>query len=144
MKHCAYHLELPILFTQAITMCQVEFLAIDFASHRFAMNHNPTFLFQIIATPNVMISDKEMHLYTHIGQFGNLPEETGISFGNHQLEFIPEVEHIAQQIDGTRLMFDTIKEIHQTTLLCTAMFNSTRSQMRIGKEIDILPGTISL
>jgi hypothetical protein len=144
MEHRAYQFEFPILITQAITMCQVEFLTIDFASHWLVMNDYSTFLFQVIATPNIMITDEEMHFHAHIGQFGNLTEETGISFGHYHLEFIPKVEHVAQQIDSTCLVLDAIQEIHQATLLRTAMFDGTRPQMGIGKEIDILHGSIHL
>ena len=64
--------------------------------------------------------------------------EKHISLRNYQTEFIPEIEHISQQINGRSLMFYTVEKVHQASLLCAAMFNGAGPQMRIGKEINVL------
>ena len=125
-KHSTKHLELPISIAQSIAMCQVELLAIDFTSHRLAVDDDSTFLFQIVTTPNVVIANEEMYFHAQVGEFGNLAEETCVTLRHYQLELIPEIKHIAQQIDSTRLVLDAVKEVHQSAFLRTAMFYGTR------------------
>ena len=79
-----------------------------------------------------------MHFHSHIRQFGDFSQETGISFGDDQPEFIPEIKHISQQINSRSLVLYTIKEVHQAPFLCTSMFYGTGTKMRIGKEINVL------
>ena len=109
------------VITQTVAMSQEKFLAINLASQRFTMNRNATLLFQIVTTPDIMITDKEMHLYSHIGQLGYFSQKTGISFRNNKLEFVPEVKHIAQQINSSRPVLDTVEKANQPTFLRTTM-----------------------
>ena len=114
-----------IIITQPVAMRQEKLLVINLTRQRFTMDNNPTFLFQIIAAPDIMVADKEMHLYSHIRQLGDFSQETGISFWNNQLEFIPEIEHVAQQIYGCRLMLDTVEKVNQPAFLRTTMLYRT-------------------
>lgn len=61
-----------------------------------------------------------------------------VQIGNHQLELIPEIEHVAQQVDGRCPMLDTVQKIHQPALLRTPVCNGPRTQVRIRKKIYIL------
>ena len=61
-------------------------------------------------TPYV-IAGEEVYFHAHIRQFGQLAEKAGVTFGHDRAEFVPEVEHVAQQIYGSRLMFDTVEEV---------------------------------
>ena len=124
-EHGTKHLELPVLIPQSISMRQIEFLSINFACQWFAMNDDATFFLQVITTPYVMVANEKMHFHSQIGQLRNLTQKTSVTLWHHQLELIPKIEHIAQQIDSTRLMLDAIEEIHQSTFLRTAMFNGT-------------------
>jgi hypothetical protein len=50
---------------------------------------------------------------------------------------VPEVEHVAQQVHGFRLVLDAVEEIHQAPFLRASMLDGPRAQVRIGKEINI-------
>ena len=88
---------------------------------------NGSYRFQVITTPDVMITDKEMHLHSQIGQLGNLPQETSIAFRHYQFELVPKVEYISQQVHCCSIMFYTIQKIHQTALLCPPVCYGTRT-----------------
>ena len=60
MEHRTKRLEFPITVSQAISMSQIKFLAVNLAGQRFTMDDDTTFLLQIIPTPDIMISDKEI------------------------------------------------------------------------------------
>ena len=48
-------------------MCKIEFLAIQFDKTRFTVYYHSTLFLKVIETPHIMISGKEMHLYSPIG-----------------------------------------------------------------------------
>ena len=91
-------------------MGKKELLAIQFKKTRLAMNNHSTLLLEIIETPHIMITCKEMHLHPSVGKFGHLAKETGIAFGHCIAEFIPEVKHIAEHIHGSSFILYFIKE----------------------------------
>ena len=76
-----------------------------------------------------------MHLYTHVREFGNLTQEARVALGYYKLILVPEVKHISQQIDSTRLMLDAVKEINKSALLSACVGNSTAAQMGVGEKI---------
>jgi hypothetical protein len=55
---------------------------------------------------------------------------------HHVLVLVPEVEHIAQQVDGTRLLLDTVEESHQPPFLHPLVSNGPRTKVGVAKEID--------
>jgi hypothetical protein len=95
------------------------------------MQENTTLLLKIAIGPDVMIARKEVDIDSHVCQLGYLTEETGVAFGDYILVFIPKVKHIAQQINGTCLMLDAVKEAHQPPLLHPGMRDGKRTQMGI-------------
>ena len=95
MKHGTQQFELGIFISQSVPMRQEKLLPINLTGQRLTMNSYPALFFQIITTPDVMITDKEMHLHSQIGQLGNLPQETSIAFRHYQFELVPKVEYIS-------------------------------------------------
>ena len=69
-------------------MSKIEFFPIDFGSQRLTMHNDTTLFREVISTPNIMIANKEVNFYSHICQFGDFSQETGISFGDDQPETI--------------------------------------------------------
>ena len=47
-------------------MSKIKLLSVDFSSQWFAMHDDTTLFGEIVSTPDVMITYKKMHLYTHI------------------------------------------------------------------------------
>lgn len=110
MKHGTQQFELGIFISQSVPMRQEKLLPINLTGQRLTMNSYPALFFQIITTPDVMITDKEMHLHSQIGQLGNLPQETSIAFRHYQFELVPKVEYISQQVHCCSIMFYTIQK----------------------------------
>ena len=131
-------LEFTVGVAQPVTMGQVELLAMDFCGQRFAVQDDAAFLRQVVAAPDVMVARKEVYFHSEVRQFGQLAQKARVAFGHHQLEFVPEVKHVAQQIDGRSLVLDAVQKVHQPAFLRTAVLDGTRTQMGVGEEIYIL------
>ena len=135
VKSATQPLKLPVVVAQTIAMRKVKSLAVEFRNESLAMKRNATFLLQVIAHPKVVVADKEMHLYAHVREFGNLTQEARVALGYDKLILVPEVKHISQQVDSTRLMLDAVKEIYEPTLLCASMRYGTTAQVGVREEI---------
>ena len=119
-------------------MGQIEELAVNLTRERGTVERDATLLLQVVATPDVMVAREKMHLHPAVGQLGELAQKAGISFGHDSLELIPEVKHVAQQIDRCGVVLNLVQEVHQPALLRAAVRDGTRTEVRIRKEIDIL------
>ena len=135
VKQAAQPFELPVIVAQPITVSEVKRLAVEFRNKSLTVQNYPTFLLQVIAHPKVVIADEEMHLHAHVGEFGNLAQEARVALRHNKFILVPEVKHISQQIDSTRLMLDAVKEIYESALLSACMGNSTAAQVGVGEKI---------
>ena len=138
MEDTAYHLERLVGVAQSVAVGQIEDLAIELDGLRLLVQDDATFLCQIVIGPDVVVACEVVHLDAHVCQLGYLSKETGEAFGHHIFIFVPEVKHIAQQIDSCCLLLDRVKEAHQSSLLHASVLNGPRAKVGIGKEIDIL------
>ena len=138
MENGANQFERLVRVTHAVAMSQKELMAINLRRLFLFVQNDATLLLQVFIGPDVVIACKVMHLDTHVGQFRQLTQKPRKTFGNDILVLIPEIKHIAQQINGGSLLLDTVKETHQSAFLHTLMRNGQRTQVGIGKEIDVL------
>ena len=111
VEDAAYHLERLVGIAQPVAVSQVENLAIELNCLWLFMQDNTALFLQVFVGPDIVVASEVMYLDTHVGQFGYLSEETGEAFWHHIFIFVPEVEHIAQQIDGCCLVLDRVKEV---------------------------------
>ena len=121
VKQRPQYLEFPVAVTQSVSVSQEKLLSVNLTGQRFPVNDDSTFLFQVIPAPDIVVADEEMYLHSQIRQFRQLSQEAGIPLGNHQFELIPEVEHVAQQVYGCRLMLDAVQKVHQPAFLGTSV-----------------------
>ena len=87
------------------------------------MQDDATLLGQIVAAPDVVVAREEVHFHAQVGQFGQFAQEARISLGYDGLEFVPEVEHVAQQIDGSCLVLDAVQKVDQAAFLRPPVFD---------------------
>ena len=137
VEYPADELERLVGVAQAVTMSHEEYLAVDLCSQRLVVQDDAALFFQILLGPDVVVAGEVMYLDAHIGQLRQFAEEAGVAFGHHVTVFIPEVEHVAEQIDGGRLLLNTVEEAHQPALLHPAVFNSPRTEVSITEKIYI-------
>ena len=138
MEDRANDLERLAGVAQAVAMCQIEYLSVELYGLWLLVEYDTTLALQVVIGPDVVVACEIVHLDTHISQLGNLTEETGEALRHHIAVFVPEVEHIAQQIDGSCLVLDTIEEPYQPTFLHTLVVNGPRTEVSIRQKIDIL------
>ena len=137
MKHLAQELKLMVGVAQPIAVRQEENLVGYLGGFGFRVHRHATFLLQIAVGPDIVIARKEVHLYAHISKFRYLTQETRVTFRHHIAIFVPEVEHIAQQIYGRSLMLYAVEKTHQASFLCASVRYGPRSKMGIAKKIYI-------
>ena len=123
---------------QPIAVRKEEHLIGYLGGFGFSVHRHATLLLQVAVGPNIVIACKEVHLNPHICQFRYLAQETRVPFRHHIAIFVPEVEHIAQQIHGRSLVLYAIEKAHQASFLCAGMRYGPRSKMSIAKKIYIL------
>ena len=131
MEDRANDLERLAGVAQAVAMCQIEYLSIELYGLWLLVEDDTTLALQIFVGPDVVVACEIVHLDTHIGQLGYLAKETGEALRHHIAVLVPEVEHIAQQIDGSRLVLDTVEETHQSALLHALMRNGEGAKVGV-------------
>ena len=130
----------PVVVTivKAVSMSKEKFLSVYLASNRFCMKYNSALLHKIISAPLVMITLKEMHLHSSVGQFAHLTQESSKSPWHDICILKPKVKHIAKHIHSLSLVFDCIKKVHKSAFMRTSMLNGTRTEVRIQNKVYIL------
>lgn len=123
---------------QSIAVCKVKDAVANFDHFWLSVQRHATFPLQIVAHPKVVVPHKVVYLYARVGQFAELPKETGIAFWHYGAVFEPKVEHIAHQVDGRCVVFDGIQEIDQPPFLCALVADGATAQVGVREEIDFL------
>ena len=121
VEHPPQELELPVGIAETVAVCEVEHVAIDVGGERLPVEDDAAFLLEVAVGPDVVIAREVVHLYAHIGELGNLSEEPSIALRHHVAVFVPEVEHVAEQVDGSGFRLDAVEESHQSALLHALM-----------------------
>ena len=131
-------LEFLVGITQSVAMGKEEYLSVYLCCERLLVQYHSTFFLQVVEGPDVVIACEVVYLHTHIREFRQFAEETGISTRHDILELIPEVEHVAKEIDGGSLVLDAVEKPDQPALMHSAMVDGKGAQMSVRKEIYIL------
>ena len=100
----AQQFEARVGVAQTVAVGQVELLAADFGGQCLAVQDDAALLLQVVAAPNVVVADEEMHFHPEVRQLGHLAQKARVALGHDGLELVPEVEHVAQQVDGRSLV----------------------------------------
>ena len=127
MEQESQQLESRIRVAQSVAVCQVELLAVDFGSQRLTVQDDAAFLLEVIAAPDVVVADEEVHFHAEVRQLGQFAQEARVAFGHDGLEFVPEVEHVAQQVDGRSLVLDAVQEADQPAFLRPSVGDGERA-----------------
>ena len=102
------------------------------------MYDESAFFFKIPVSPQVVVAGEEMHLHAHVGQLGKFAEKARVPLRYDIFIFVPEVEHIAQQIDGGGFSLDAVEEAHEPAFMHSAVRDGQRAEMGVGEEINVL------
>lgn len=130
--------ELPIAIAKSVAVGQIKRASHDFRGEGGCVDRYAAFFMQIVIDPQVVVAGKEVDFDALVGQFRELAEEAGVALGNYGAELIPEVEHVAQQIDAACIVADVFKEVHEPTFLRATVRNGQGAEMGIGYEIGFL------
>ena len=123
MEQVAQQLELLVWITETVAVCQEEDFSVNLGGERLLVQDDTALFLSVFVGPDVVVAREVMHLDTHVGQFREFAEETGIALRYHVFVFVPEVEHVAQQVDGSGLLLDRVKKSHQPAFLHPSMWD---------------------
>src|SRR5690554_1746081 len=120
-------------------MGKKKFLAVDGSDQRFKMEDHPAFFGKIIRQPEVVVTDKEMHLHTRVGQFREFTQHAGKAFRDDVLVLVPVIEYIAQEIDREGAILYPVEPTAQLPLRFHGIDVCFGAQVGIGKKIYFFP-----
>jgi hypothetical protein len=101
--------------TQTITMSQTEHLAVYLNQSRLSETDHAKLL-KIGICPYIVVTLKEIHLYTTRYQVLNRGQDTHISLRNYISILIPEIPDVAQQIKRLCILRKRAQKAHKTSL----------------------------
>ena len=81
--------EARIRVSQSVAVGQIELLAVDFGGQRLAVQDDAAFLLQVVAAPDVVVTDEEVHFHPEVRQLGHLAQEARVALGHDGFEFVP-------------------------------------------------------
>ena len=131
MEDGSDQLERLVRVAHPVTMRQEELVTVYLCRLRLLMQYHATLLLQILIRPDIVVAREVVHLNAHIRQLRQLPQESCEPLWHYIFVFVPEVEHIAQQVDSPRLLLNRVEKPHQPPLLHPLMRNSQRPKVRI-------------
>ena len=102
------------------------------------MERHAAFLFEIVVLPEVVVADEIVNLHAEVGEFADFAEQSREALGHGVAVLVPEVEHVAEEVDGRGLVLDGVEEVHQSPLLGAGMGNGQAAEVGIGEEIYVL------
>ena len=137
MEHGAEEAKRTVGRPETVAVCQIKHLTINFQCGALAVDGHAAFLFKIVVHPEVVVAREEMHLHAHVGQFADFSKQARVALRDDVFIFVPEVENVAQEINGIRLMLDAVEKIDQAALLSSGVWNGQTAQVGVGEEIDI-------
>ena len=85
-----------------------------------------------------MVSREIVDFNAVVGEFGEFSEEACEAFWHNVSVFVPEVEHVSEQVNCACFMLDAVEEAHESALLHPLMGDCERSEVCVGDEIDVI------
>ena len=131
VEYPAQQFERAAVVAQAVAVGKMEHLAVNLGGKGLVVHRHATLLLQVVVSPNVVVAREEVHLDAHIGQLRQLAEEAGETLWHHIFIFIPEVEHVAKEVNGRCLVLDGVEKSHQPALLHPAVRHRERTEVRV-------------
>src|SRR5690606_18915988 len=108
--------------TQAVSMAYKEALSVEKEFFRFAIDWDIQFLLKVVFHPKVVVANKEVNGNSTILYFSELPQNPYKSFRHHVFVLEPEIEEIAQKIDGGGIVPHLLQPFYELLLPRLARF----------------------
>lgn len=137
VEYALYELEAAVGVAQSVAVRYVEHLVVDLYRLGLGVHDKATLLFEVAVGPDVVVAGEVVHLHAHVGQFRELAQKARVALRHNVAPLAPEVEHIAQQIDGACLCLYRVEKPHESTLLSATVVDGPRPEVGIAKEIYI-------
>ena len=125
----------PVSLCKGVSMGQTEIFPAQPDHGRLpAFHYESKFLLKISVCPDIMVSVEKVHLHAGICQSGQCPQRSGISARDDIFIFIPEIEYVAQKINGL-CIFGNLLQKGGKNLFAGLKVAISEPQMRIRNKI---------
>ena len=125
----------------AIAVCEVERFAMDNGGEGRAVDDDSRLACQPPESPYIVVADEIVHLYAAVCQaLEGSEERTVCLFARVAPEIlVPEVEHVAQQVDARGVLSHSAQQCHQAGLVFVGVRYGKGTEMGVRQEINHRP-----
>lgn len=128
--------ELTVGIAESVAMGKVEHLIIYLQRGGLMVEDYSALFLKIAVHPDVVVAAEVVDFDAQIGEFADLTEEACVALWHGIAPLVPEIEHIAEEVDCLGVMLDGVEEAHKAAFLHTGMIDSPRPEVGVGEEID--------
>lgn len=124
VEEAAQHAVAEGLAAEGVAVAEEELDAVDSGSDSSigGVDYSQAYLIaEVVEKPDVVITYKPDDFDTGVGHAGELSEKTDVAAGHDGAVFIPVVEDIAEQIEGTGVVLDGLQEVHDAVFVRSAV-----------------------
>ena len=122
----------------AVAMGKVEGTLLDGGGYGCAVDMNARFAGEPSERPNIVVADEVMYFYAAVRQVPKGVEEgaVGLLVGVAPEVLVPEIEHVAEEVDSRGILRHGAQQRHQATLVFAGVRDGTGTEMGIRKKVN--------
>ena len=122
----------------AVTMCEVESTPMDSGGEGRAVDKDTRLAGKPPESPDVVVANEIVYLYAAVCQaFESGKERTVCLFARVAPEvLVPEVEHVAQQVDARGILSHGAQQCHQAGLVFVGVRYGKGTEMGVRQEVN--------
>src|SRR5512138_1772348 len=136
-KHFLDELVSMISRAEPVAMRQVEFLSPEPGEFRSGMDDEIQLAGEIPECPHVVVPAEQVHRDPRIRDLCQFTEKPGIAHWHHFPVFEPEIEQVAHEINGFRILPHSIEPGDEPLLTLQAGGMVGNSEMKVRSEVDL-------
>ena len=131
----SFHEFVPVVAgAQAVSVAQAEAFA-AYLHHMRLLQLDHAQLLEVVEGPEVVVALEEVHFYAGVNEVRDGPQHADAALGHHVAVFVPEVEDVAQQVQG--LGFRRVYALEKLGEFAFALRRVSRreAQMHVGRKV---------
>ena len=122
----------------AVAVGKVEGALVDGGCYGRAVDKDTRFAGEPSECPNIMITNEIVHLYAAVRKVSEGGKEGAVGFFVRVAPevLVPEIEHVAEEVDSRGILRHGAQQRHQATLVFAGVRDGTGTEMGIRKKVN--------
>src|SRR5262249_9764590 len=100
------------------------------------INRNIQFFLKIVFHPHIVVPNKKMNLYSFVGNFRELAQQSDISLRYHLPVLIPKVKNISNDENLGSILLYFVQKLNDELLSLKTAFIVWSAKVKIGEKIN--------